>query len=237
MKIRTIVIVFALIVVAGCVQERRSDPQAARIFRHANVQDVSATEYRVAPPDKLAIRAPGIKELDQFTTAIRPDGKISLSLVGEMYVVGKTPGEIGQEITSAAARFYNDAEIRIDVVEYNSKFYEVFGTAVRDAGRKPYTGRNTVVSALAAAGFNEKAWPQQVHLSRPPRGEQPRTTAVIDMTRVYLDGDLRQNYLLDEGDIIFVPTSPLAAWDEKTRQLLGPLSAGVGMGQSVAPAR
>src|SRR5437588_12213470 len=110
--------IFGAMLVAGCVQERQSDPQAARVFRPASERDVSATEYRVAPPDKLAIRAPGIKELDQFTTAIRPDGKISLSLVGEVYVVGKTPGEIGQEITSAAARYYNDAEIRIDVVEY-----------------------------------------------------------------------------------------------------------------------
>src|SRR2546430_11873315 len=150
MKLLTIGIVGAMfvVVIAGCVQERRSDPQAAQVFRRATERDVSATEYRVAPPDKLAIRAPGIKELDQFTTAIRPDGKISLSLVGEVYVVGKTPDEIGREITSAAARYYNDAEIRIDVVEYNSKFYEVFGTAVRDAGRMPYTGRNTVVGAL-----------------------------------------------------------------------------------------
>src|SRR6266704_2420411 len=178
MKTLTVSIVGALFV-AGCVQERQSDPQAARVFRPATERDVSATEYRVAPPDKLAIRAPGIKELDQFTTAIRPDGKISLSLVGEVYVAGRTPDEIGQELTSAVERYYNDAEIRVDVVEHNSKLYEVFGTAVRDAGRKAYTGRNTVVSALAAAGFNEKAWPQQVRVSRPARAEQPRTTAVI----------------------------------------------------------
>ena len=48
------------------------------------------------------------------------------------------------------------------------------------------------------------------------------------MTRVYLAGDTRQNYLLNEGDIIYIPYSPLAAWDEKTRQLFGPLSAGAG---------
>ena len=54
-----------------------------------------------------------------------------------------------------------------------------------------------------------------------------------EMKRVYLDGDTRQNYLLEEGDIVYVPTCPLAAWDEKTRQLLGPLSAGVGTAGAV----
>ncbi|HEY7118287.1 MAG TPA: polysaccharide biosynthesis/export family protein [Tepidisphaeraceae bacterium] len=220
----------------GCIQERQSDPIAegpAGIFRPAAERDVAATEYRVAPPDKLLIRAPGVKELDQFTTTIRPDGMISLNLLGELYVAGKTPREIGDLLRTAGARYYNNLDVQVDVAEYNSKFYEVFGVACREPGRKPFTGRNTVVSALAAAGFNDRAWPQQVHVSRPATADHPRATAVIDMTRIYLDGDTRQNYLLDEGDIIYVPPSPLDVWDQKTRQLFGPLSAGAGTAGAV----
>src|SRR5438445_6688333 len=135
MNLRLIIVACVLSSASGCAQTRQSDPAATAVFRNATTLEVSATEYRVAPPDKLRLHAPGIKELDQFTTAVRPDGKIELGLIGEISVAGKTPNEIAQSVTTAAARYYNDAQIRVEVAEYNSKFYEVFGTAVRDGGR------------------------------------------------------------------------------------------------------
>src|SRR4051812_41915936 len=160
----------AAALLTGCTQARKSDIQAEGpqgLFRPATENEVSATEYRVAPPDKLQIRAPGIKELDQYITTIRPDGKISVNLLGEIYVAGKTPEELNKLISQTANKYYNNVEVKVEVSEYNSKFYQVFGTAVREGGKKPYTGRNTVISALAQAGFNEDAWPQQVSISRP----------------------------------------------------------------------
>src|SRR4051794_15550962 len=83
----------------GCESARKSDVAAEGpqgLFRPATEKEVSATEYRVAPPDKLAIKAPGIKELEGLVTQIRPDGKISVNLLGEVYVAGKTPEEISK---------------------------------------------------------------------------------------------------------------------------------------------
>jgi polysaccharide export outer membrane protein len=200
---------------------------------------VSATEYRVAPPDKLLIHASGIPGLDGATVAIRPDGKILLNLVGELYVAGKTPNEIARELGAAAERYYNSPTVQVDVAEYNSKFYEVFGTAVREPGRKPYTGRNTVVAALCDAGFNNDSWPQQVHVSRPPREGRSHATAIIDIKNVYLTGDTRQDYLLEEGDIIYVPDSPLRSWEKVMQKTVGPITGGAGAAnsvQSVGPA-
>jgi polysaccharide export outer membrane protein len=235
MKIVTIGIVGAMFV-TGCVQERRSDPQAVQVFRAATERDVSATEYRVAPPDKLFIRATGIKELDQQAAIIRPDGKIQVNLLGEFYVAGQTPEEISRSLTRASAPFYNDPQIQIDVAEYNSKFYSVFGTAVRDGGRKPYTGRNTVIAALAAAGFTDDAWPQQVSLSRPAKGARPRATTIIDMKQVFLNGDASQDFLLEEGDVIYVPDSPLADFSKTMRKILTPINGIAGTTASVTPA-
>jgi polysaccharide export outer membrane protein len=221
----------------GCTAARQSDLHAegpAGVFRPSTERDVSATEYRVAPPDKLQIRAPGIKEFDNVVTTIRPDGRISVNLVKEVYVANKTPEEIGRILTEAAGRYYNNVQVKVEVVEYASKFYEVFGLAVRDGGRKPYTGRNTVVAALAGAGFNERAWPQQVSISRPAREGQPRATVIVDMKAMYMTGDTRQNYLLEEGDIVYVPDSPLEAWADNTRKVLAPLTMTVGAGQAVA---
>src|SRR3954468_24777784 len=107
----------------GCTESRKSDVQAEGpqgLFRPATEKDVSATEYRVAPPDKLQIRAPGIKELDQFVTTIRPDGKISVNLLNEVYVANKTPEEISQLLTQAATKYYNNVQVKVEVTEYAS---------------------------------------------------------------------------------------------------------------------
>ena len=219
----------------GC-SGRQSDLQAEGpqgLFRPATEMDVSAKEYRVAPPDKLKITAPAIPEIKEIVTQIRPDGKISLNLLGEIYVANKTPAEISQLVTQTAAKYYNNPDIRIEVDEYASKFYEVFGTAVRDAGRKPYTGRDTVISALSAAGFTDDAWPQQVAVSRPARNGQPRATAIVDIKHMYMTGDMRQNYLLEENDIIHIPDSPLATWRKTTMNIAGPLGTGAGAASAV----
>src|SRR5438552_2840259 len=129
--------------VVGCTPARQSDAHAEGsdgVFRPAVERDVSAKGYRVAPPDRLVIRAPGVKGMDNFVTQIRPDGKISINLVREVYVANKTPEEISQILTAAAAKYYNNVQVRVDVADYASKFYQVFGLAVRDPGPKPYTG-------------------------------------------------------------------------------------------------
>jgi protein involved in polysaccharide export with SLBB domain len=226
----------------GCQQARQSDLQAEGpqgLFRPATEKEVSATEYRVAPPDKLAIRAPGIKELDNLTTTIRPDGKIAVNLLGEISVAGKTPEELGKMLTAQANKYYNNADIRVEVAEFLSKHYNVVAPNVRDQGKKNFTGRDTVISALAAAGFTDDSWPQQVSLSRPAKGDQPRATAIIDFKHMAMTGDMRQNYLLEENDIIYVPNSPLTQLRINTNNIFGPLGTGagtVGAVQGVGPA-
>jgi len=199
---------------------------------------ILAREYAIADGDWVVVesRRGSLTVRCQVVTTIRPDGKISVNLLREIYVANKTPAEIGQILTDGAGKYYNHVQVSVEVAEYASKFYEVFGLAVRDGGRKPYTGRNTVIAALAGAGFNPEAWPEQVSVSRPARDGQPRATAIVDMKAIYMTGDTRQNYLLEEGDIIFVPFSPLAAWDEKTRRILGPLTGTMAAAQQVAPA-
>jgi len=111
----------------------------------------------------------------------------------------------------------------------SSKRAQIFGKGVQRQGAYAYTGRDTVVWAMAQAGFNQGAWPQQVRVSRPRKGEiQDNATAVVDFKHIFQTGDLSQNYLLEEGDIIEIPPSPLAAWDMKTRRILGPLTGTAG---------
>jgi polysaccharide export outer membrane protein len=220
------------VLVVGCESARKSTPNAAEIFQRATPHVIGSREYRVDPPDEIVVKAPNIKELDGQKQKVRPDGKISLNLLGEVTVTGLTPLEINELLSKLAAKYYTNPDIKVEVIA-NSKFYYVFGFGVAKQGRYAFTGRDTVITALAEAGFTEQAWPQQVRVSRPARKSQAKNaTAVVDFKHIYSYGDLTRDFVLEEGDIIEIPYSPLAAWDVKSRQLFGPITGAAGMAGS-----
>ena len=175
-----LLVIFFVPLLGGC--GRDSTPNAEGpwgVFHNAGLHEVTQREYRVDPPDEIIIRAPEIKEIDGQHQIVRPDGKISLDLVGEVPVAGKTPVEIAEELNGLVSKYYVTPQVRLDVVA-NSKFYYVFGFGAAAQGKYAYTGRVTVVNALANAGFSVEGWPEQVRLSRPSRHGEPNATAVID---------------------------------------------------------
>jgi protein involved in polysaccharide export with SLBB domain len=209
----------------GCI--RMSTPNAegpTGVFVNAGEHGVTEREYRVDPPDSIVITAPNIKELDHQTEVIRPNGTITLELLDEdVFVAGMTLKEIEAVLTQVASKYYVKPDLRVRVVA-NSKFYYVFGFGSSGQGKKPYTGRVTVVSALADAGFSQTAWPEQVRLSRPGLKGAPNATVVINFNKIKSYGDLTQNYLIEEGDIIDVPLTPLSQLSFDLTQILAPIS-------------
>lgn len=185
---------------------------------------VPPSTYRVQPPDVIKITVPSVKEVDQSVVRLRSDGKITLNLLGEIYVAGLSPSEIAEEITKGLGKFYNKESISVsvEVTEFASKKYYVFGQ-VNAPGVKNYTGRDTVVKVLADAGLNEDAWPQKVVLIRPNEDAKIRQKVTIDLKQMYLDGKTDQNYLLEEGDLIYVPPSPLAELRMTFEKLISPV--------------
>jgi len=77
----------------------------------------------------------------------------------------------------------------------------------------------TVVSALATAGFTPDGWPQQIRLSRPGRNGEPDADSSDRFYEIAEFGDLTQNYLVEDGDIIQVPYNPLSAWNYTLQRL------------------
>jgi polysaccharide export outer membrane protein len=186
--------------------------------------EIPPTTYRVQPPDSIRIVAPNIKEIDGTNARIRPDGKIALNLIDDLYVAGLSPSEIAEEISKRLTKFYNKESINVtvDITEFQSKKYYVFGQ-VFAPGVKPYTGRDTVVKVLADAGLNEDAWPQKVVLVRPHEDQNVRQKVTIDLKQMYESGKTDQNYLLEEGDLLYVPPSPLAEMRMTFEKLLAPI--------------
>jgi polysaccharide export outer membrane protein len=191
-------------------------------FLRAHEVEVSTGSYVVRPPDAIAIHAPGAEEVDGTVQAVRPDGKVVLRLLGEVDVAGLTTAEIAAKLKAQLSRYYVDPEVVVEVAAYRSQFYYVFGE-VANAGPQPYTGRDSLLMALAEARPSYLAWRAQIRVVRPTSDGDGSRTIVVDLDRMLKGGDLSQNFLLQEGDVIEVPPTPLAWIGHRVRELMYPL--------------
>ncbi|MBN2560793.1 MAG: polysaccharide export protein [Phycisphaerae bacterium] len=198
--------------------------QEINSFIHAWEASVSSPDYRMQPPDELVISSPTAPELDGQSQVIRQDGKISLNLVGEVKVTGMTPVEIGRKLEALLRKYYLDPHVSVRAAGRGSKRFYVFGH-VSQSGAFPYTGRDTLLGVLATAQPTFVAWKSQIKVIHPSHEEGERRVLTIDADRIMTEGKLDQNVLLEEGDIIYVPPSPLAWVALRLREIMWPFTS------------
>ncbi|HYE21524.1 MAG TPA: polysaccharide biosynthesis/export family protein [Tepidisphaeraceae bacterium] len=180
--------------------------------------------YRVAAPDLLVLRAPGVRQLDKLLARVAPDGRISAGPLGDCPAAGRTPAAIAADLTARLRALAPDtalpknATVDVAVLEYASQSFHVAAPDAPDPGRKPFTGADTVISALIDAGYGHDTppWPRHVALSRAPRDGRAAATAIVDVRHMLRTGDLRENYLLEPGDVVEVPPDRAPASDKPT---------------------
>jgi polysaccharide export outer membrane protein len=194
--------------------------------------DVPAAVYHVEPPDELKIVAPQVKEIDGTEVTVRADGKISLNLVQEIDVNNKTPAEISEQIAQKLGAYYaaNSIDVSVVVKKYKSKVFYVMGQ-VLEPGVKPYTGRDTIVKVLADAKLNDEAWPQKVVIVRPNEDVSVKQRVTVDLKEMYVNGNVNQNFLIEAGDLIYVPPSPVAEVGMTLKKVLFPIMPAANMAQ------
>jgi len=183
---------------------------------------VTSTEYRLAPPDVITIRSMRVREIHGQNERIRPDGKITLPLIGSVFVAGMTPEEVGELLTALAQEFYEDADVNVHVRVFASKQIFVFGE-VGSPGPYPYHGRNTILEMMSHAQPTRLADPSRVQILRPSADGEVRRRMTVNLDEMVKRGDTSLDAVLEEGDIIYVPPNPLAAVGLGFQQLLLPL--------------
>src|SRR5262249_16498777 len=97
---------------------------------------------------------------------VRPDGMITLPLVGDLPAAGQSPGQLAGELMGALQRFVERPRVTVSVSQATSARIYVVGQAMRP-GEFPLAGRMTVLKALAlAGGFKEFARPESIVIVR-----------------------------------------------------------------------
>lgn len=227
---KLVLLALVAIAVEGCTKARLSSRNAEGpegIFRLATGHDVSATAYIVDPADTVLVKSPDVKELDGASQVVRADGQITLNLIGQIRVSGLTPAQIDALLAERLSKYFVNPRIQVEILA-NSKFYYAFGFGAQNVGKKPYTGNNSILSVLSDVQFNESGWPQQVILSRPARNGRDKSSVVVDFTKIMEYAEFHQNYAVEEGDIVYIPLSPISSFTKNVSKVTAPITGTLG---------
>jgi polysaccharide export outer membrane protein len=163
----------------------------------------ASDDYVIGPSDVLAINVWKDAELTR-TVPVRPDGRISLPLIGELKVSGLTTREVQRIVTERLKEFISEPVVSVIVQEVKSRTYVVVGKVVRP-GSYELGKPTTVLEAIAiAGGFLDFAKPNKAYIiRRAPDGSTERLP--FDYKRVIDGRNPEQNVDLKTGDTIVVP--------------------------------
>ena len=158
-----------------------------------------AADYRLVPGDKLRIEVYKDSQLSQ-SVQIRPDGKITLPLVGDIEATNRTPLELRDQITTMLRDFMTNPVVTVIVQEALSAQVYITGE-VSKSGPVQIVGPLNILQAIAmAGGLNEFANKKDVRILRQgPAGLETIRFNYQDA----LNGDIRPLYL-KAGDTIVV---------------------------------
>jgi len=193
---------FALIgilalVVAGCTRARPDSVAGT---------SVSEGEYKIGVDDRVQVSVWRNPELS-VTVPVRPDGMISVPLIGDVQAGGLTASEVADLIKKKLSSYIREPSVAVILTELRSHEYlsrvRVTG-AVRTPRSIPHRQGMTVLDVvLEAGGANEFAAPNRTKLYR----KQKDKTEIfdVDLGDILNKGRLETNFLLYPGDVVTIP--------------------------------
>jgi polysaccharide export outer membrane protein len=200
-----------------CIQAAAQQPQAApkpvevrstapqqpgaelsRSGREMQAGDpVDPKTYEIGLEDVLGINVWKEKEFSgEFV--VRPDGKITMPLVGDLQAAGITPDALQARVAEALTKYLNKPQVIVSVLEVRSKRFYISGE-VNKSGPVALVTPVTVMQALSAAGLREWAKKNKIIIMR---GSERLKFNYNDVVK---GKKMEQNVMLQNGDHIVVP--------------------------------
>lgn len=209
-----LVIASMLIAVSAMAQDAKkaTDPPVAEspapakstqpVARQGNSQ-VDNKAYLIGESDVLDVDVWKEKEISR-AVPVRPDGKISLPLIGEIQASGMTPLQLQDDIVQRLKGFLANPEVTVIVTEPRSHHFNVVGEVAKP-GTYPLTESMTVLDAIAlTGGFRDFAKQTKIYVLRPmPDGTRARLP--FNYKDAIKGKNLQNNVTLKPGDTIVVP--------------------------------
>lgn len=160
-------------------------------------------EYFIGPDDVLAINVWKEPEISR-TLPVRPDGNISLPLVGDVKASGRTPAQLQKEIRNELVEYLSNPEVTVLVQEAKSHKFNIIGE-VEKPGSYIMGGPMTVLDAIATAGgVREFARTTKIYVLR-VNTDGSRVRLPFNYKQVIKGHNLRADVQLQPHDTIVVP--------------------------------
>jgi polysaccharide export outer membrane protein len=189
----------------------------------------SSPAYRVGAPDQLRITVlpePTIEAIVQ----VRPDGMISVPLIGEVAAAGRTIPEISSEIEERIARYKRGPVVDVALVAAASTDITVLGE-VAGPSTFPLVRETRVLDAIGqVGGLTNFGWSSRIRVIRERDGKAE--VLRVDFSEIR-NGDMTSNVILEPGDFIYVPPTILARIGYFVQLLIFPVQPLLGVGQSI----
>jgi polysaccharide export outer membrane protein len=180
--------------------DRTSQPSGAPAAPAPRAAAAATADYRIVPGDKLNVQVYKDAQLSQ-ALQVRPDGKITLPLVGDVRAEGRTATELRDSLIESLKEYNSNPVVTVIVTETVPPVFYVMGE-VNAPGTLPLKGQVSVVQALAmAGGFKDFAKKKDIMIQR--KGATGASTLKFN----YNDAikGIGQVVYVQPGDTIIVP--------------------------------
>lgn len=200
---RVLLALTTLVWLAGCAGPQISNQQLQAAL---NSTPPSMKHYILGPTDVVKVDVWRNQDLSA-TVPVRPDGKISVPLIGDVQAAGLTPETLAHNVEKKLQNYIRQPQVSVIVQQMTShEFTErvrVTG-AVKNPQSTPYREGMTVLDVvLSAGGLNNFADGNDAVLYRKVNGKVVALPVHLD--DILNQGDIRTNYKLHPGDILTVP--------------------------------
>lgn len=167
-----------------------------------------AEDYTLRPGDQLSIIVTQDQDISTSTSnptmtpyQVRPDGKVSIPLVGEIEANGMTVSQFTDTVRAGLGRYIVNPDVTVNIVKLGGVRVYVFGE-VNKPGAYELTKGHRVMDAIGAAfGFNWDTGKKKIFLIHQ---DNPEKAIPINLNKMLQTGDMSENYEMREGDILYL---------------------------------
>ncbi len=176
--------------------------------------------YRIQQGDKLSVKFFKNQDLNEPTLVVRPDGYISLQLVGEIRAEGLTVAELKEKLEKAYDETLLTPLISVTLIEFVQPHIYIAGQVTKP-GRYTLREARTMMQAIfIAGGFTRDANRSLIIHARPNGTGDWRMQSANAMNIINQKGSQRDIELRD-GDYLFVPDSKLSQFNRAVESFRG----------------
>jgi polysaccharide export outer membrane protein len=168
-------------------------------------------DYKLRSGDILTIQVAGYEEFTPAATAggptgylVRPDGRFSFPLIGEVAAHGLTVGQLSEVVRLRLLEYLVEPNVSINLSRLGGTRVYVLGEVVKPGSYEIEKAHNLLDAVTAAGGPTKDGAKRNVYVVR---RSEPGKFQKVNLLAILKQGDLSQNVVLHEGDSVFLTSN------------------------------